>query len=302
MSRRILFALLAIAFSSSFVFAGGAAEDAVREDDGRYDRSDWPEVVRIGVLPEEDQAVMIERYQPFLAHMEESLGVTVELFFGNDFAAMVEAMRAGDIEVSKFSPSAYVMAAERAGAEAFVQGVRDASAPTYKSFIVARDDTGIDSVDDVVGSTFAWVDPASSSGYIVPRAMMIDALDTTDEELDAMFANVIFSGGHDASVRYVINGDADAAAVSESHIERLQAAEKLGIDNLVVVDETDPIPSPLEAYRGDLPDSLKQALHEAYTSFDDQEFLEGYNYHDGFIAVDDSAYDVVRDIHEQLGL
>ncbi len=302
MSRRILFALLALVFVAGLAFAGGGREATVREDDGRYDRSDWPEVVRIGVLPEEDQAVMMERYQPFLAHMEESLGVDVELFFGNDFTAMVEAMRFGHIEVSKFGPSAYVMAAERAGAEAFVQGVRDASAPTYKSFIITRDDTGIESVEDVVGTTFAWVDPASGSGYLFPRAMMLGTLDTTDEELDAMFANVIFSGGHDASVRYVINGDVDAAAVSDSQIQRMQAAEYPGIERVVVIGETDPIPRSPEAYRGDLPESLKEALRDAYMSFDDRGFLEAHNYHDGFVAVDDSAYDVVRDTQERLGL
>jgi len=302
MSRRILFALFALVFAAGFAFAGGAAEEAVTEDDGRYDRSDWPEVVRIGVLPEEDQAVMMERYEPFLAHMEEELGTEVELFFGNDFTAMVEAMRFGHIEVSKFGPSAYVMAAERANAEAFVQGVRDASAPTYKSFIITHKDTGIESLEDVVGTTFAWVDPASGSGYLFPRAMMLGAFDTTDEELDEMFGNVIFSGGHDASVRYVINGDVDAASVSDSQIQRMRAAEYPGIDDIVVVAETDPIPRSPEAYRGDLPESLKEALLNAYMSFDDRGFLEAHNYHDGFVAVDDSAYDVVRDTQERLGL
>lgn len=293
---------MVLVLGAAVVFAGGAPETATREDDGRYDRSDWPEVVRIGVLPEEDQAVMMERYQPFLAHMKEVLGVEVELFFGNDFTAMVEAMRFGHIEVSKFGPSAYVMAAERAGAEAFVQGVRDASAPTYKSFIIAHKDSGITSVEETVGNIFAWVDPASGSGYLFPRAMMLGTLDTTDEEIDDLFESVIYSGGHDASVRYVINGDVHAAAVSDSQIQRMQAANYPGIEDVVVIGETLPIPRSPEAYRSDLPASLKQALLDAYTSFDDRGFLEAHNYHDGFVPVDDAAYDVVRDTQRRLGL
>lgn len=302
MKRLTLLMLAGLVLFSAGVFASGRAEEQARVDDGRYDRTDWPDVVRIGVLPEEDQAVMMERYQPFLEHMQEVLGVEVELFFGNDFTAMVEAMRFEHIEVSKFGPSAYVMAAERAGAEAFVQGVRDASAPTYKSYIITHRDTGIESVDDVVGRNFAWVDPASGSGYLFPRAMMLGALDTTDEELDGMFENVIFSGGHDASVRFVINQDVDAAAVSDSQIQRMQAADYPGIEDIVVIAETDPIPRSPEAYRGNLPASLKQALLDAYTSFDDRGFLEAHNYHDGFVPVDDAAYNVVRDTQERLGL
>ncbi|SIP88745.1 phosphonate transport system substrate-binding protein [Alkalispirochaeta americana] len=301
--RRVLWmALAASVLLTAVAVAGGRSEEKSFVDDGRYDRSDWPEVVRIGVLPEEDQAVMMERYQPFLEHVEGVLGVKTELFFGNDFTAMVEAMRFEHIEVSKFGPSAYVMAAERAGAEAFVQGVRDASAPTYKSYIIARDDSGIDTIEDVLGRNFAWVDPASGSGYLFPRAMMLGALDTTDEKMDALFENVIFSGGHDASVRFVINGDVDAAAVSDSQIQRMRAAEFPGMENIVVVAETDPIPRSPEAYRSNLPDSLKQALFDAYTTFDDRDFLEAHNYHDGFVPVTDAAYDVVRDTQQRLGL
>jgi len=300
--KRFLLLVLIGSVMVSGAFATGQAEEEARGDDARYDRSDWPEVIRIGVLPEEDQAIMRERYQPFLAHMEESLGTEVELFFGNDFTAMVEAMRFGNIEVSKFGPSAYVMASERAGAEAFVQGVRDASAPTYKSFIITRQDSEIESLDDIPGKDFAWVDPASGSGYLFPRAMMLGEFGVEDEELDNMFANVIFSGGHDASVRFVINGDVDAAAVSDSQIQKMRNAEYPGIEDIEVVTETDPIPRSPEAYRGDLPESLKQALLDAYTSFDDPGFLEAHNYHDGYIAVDDSAYDVVRDTQQRLGL
>lgn len=302
MVKKTFLLVLLLAIFGGIVFAAGVKEQTVYVDDDRYDRTDWPETVRIGVLPEEDQAIMMERYKPFLSHFKEVLGVDVELFFGNDFTAMVEAMRFKHIEVSKFGPSAYVMAAERAGAEAFVQGVRDASAPTYKSFIIARKNSGINNVKDVVGNIFAWVDPASGSGYLFPRAMMLDALNVTDEKLDDMFEGVIFSGGHDASVRYVINGDVDAAAVSDSQIQRMQAANYPGIDTIVVIGETQPIPRSPEAYRNDLPASLKQALYDAYTTFDDKAFLEAHNYHDGFVPVTDAAYDVVRDTQRLLGL
>jgi phosphonate transport system substrate-binding protein len=267
-----------------------------------WDREGWPDVVRIGVLPEEDVAVMEERYQPLRAHFEEVLGVDVELFFGTDFTAMVEAMRFGNIEVSKFGPFSYILAADRANAEAIVQGARYRAQPTYQSYIITRDDSGIEEPKDLEGRSFAWVDPASTSGYLFPRAHLIRELGVDNEAVDAFLGTAIYAGGHDAAVRAVINGDVDAAAVSDSQVQRMQAAEVDGIDRVRVVTETLPIPRSPEAVRGDLPESLKLAISYAYLSFNDEAFLTAHNYHEGFIPVTDAAYDVVRDTASALGL
>jgi len=297
LSRRTL---LGFAFATA-----SAAPLAALDVTDTFDRTDWPETLRIGVLPEEDQAVMEQRYQPFKAHMEDVLGMPVELFFGTDFSAMVEAMRFGNIEVSKFGSFAYVLASERAGAEAIVQGARDRFAPTYKSFIITRADSDIEGYEDLEGTNFGFVDPASTSGYLFPRAHLLDLLEAegvTNDTLDGWFGNVVYTGGHDAGVRAVISGDVDAAAVSDSQVQRMTASEEPGIEDIVVVTETAPIPRSPEAVRGDLPETLKAAIAYGYLSFNDAEFLQSHNYLDGFIPVDDSSYDVVRRTQQLLGL
>lgn len=290
----VLLIVLAVFVISGTVFSAGHEEV--------WDRTDWPDVLRIGVLPEEDVAVMKERYQPLKEHFETILGIEVELYFGTDFTAMIEAMRFKHIEASKFGPFSYILAADRAGAEAIVQGARNRFVPTYKSFIITREDTGIETVADLEGKKFAWVDPASSSGYLFPRAHLVQETGIENESLDDYFDQVIYSGGHDSSVRAVINGDVDAASVSDSQIQKMEAAEYPGIENIKVVTETRPIPRSPEAVRSDLPQSLKTAITFAYVSFNDEPFLTDHNYLDGFILVDDEAYDVVRDTAEALNL
>lgn len=270
-----------------------------------WDRTDWPDALRVGVLPEEDQAVMEQRYQPFKEHFEQVLGMPVELFFGTDFSAMVEAMRFQNIEVSKFGPFAYILASERANAEAIVQGAQDRFAPTYQSYIIARADSGIESVEDLEGRNFGFVDPASASGYLFPRSHLLELLEeagVTNDNIDQWFGNVLYTGGHDASVRAVISGDIEAAAVSDSQIIRMRAAEVEGIEDIIIVTETAPIPRSPEAVRGDLPETLKAAIAYAYLSFNDEDFLRAHNYHNGFITVADSDYDVVRRTQTLLGL
>lgn len=292
---RVLLVLLAVMILSTTIYASGHHGDV-------WDKTDWPETLRIGVLPEEDVAVMEERYQPLKEHFEAILGIDVELYFGTDFTAMIEAMRFKHIEASKFGPFSYILAAERAGAEAVVQGARNRFVPTYKSYIITRNDTGIETVADLEGKKFAWVDPASSSGYLFPRAHLVQETGIDNDSLDGYFDQVIYSGGHDSSVRAVINGDVDAASVSDSQIQRMKAAETPGIENIVVVTETRPIPRSPEAVRSDLPQSLKTAITFAYVSFNDEAFLTDHNYLEGFILVDDEAYDVVRDTAEALNL
>ena len=291
---RVLMIMLVVMIFSTTIYAAGHAEV--------WDKTDWPETLRIGVLPEEDVAVMKERYKPLKAHFEDVLGIEIELFFGTDFTAMIEAMRFKHIEASKFGPFSYILAAERAGAEAVAQGARNRFVPTYKSFIITKEGSGIDNVADLEDKVFAWVDPASSSGYLFPRAHLVQETGIENDSLDAYFDQVIYSGGHDSSVRAVINGDVDAASVSDSQIQKMEAAEYPGIETIKVVTETRPIPRSPEAVRSDLPQSLKTAITFAYVSFNDEPFLTDHNYNEGFILVDDEAYDVVRDTAEALDL
>ena len=290
--RYALVVLIALAGATAHAFQPAAV----------WDTTDWPNVVRIGVLPEEDIAVMESRYQPLKEHFEAVLGVEVQLFFGTDFSAMIEAMRFGNLEVSKFGPFAYILAAERANAEAIVQGAQRRFEPTYKSFVITRDDTGIEGPEDLEGRTFAWVDPASTSGYLFPRAHLIQVTGVSNDDMDAWLGTAIYAGGHDAAVRAVINGDVDAASVSDSQIFRMRASNEPGMDRIVVVTETEPIPRSPEAVRGDLPETLKAAISYAYLSFNDQAFLEAHNYHQGFIVVTDADYDVIRNTASALNL
>jgi phosphonate transport system substrate-binding protein len=219
--------------------------------------------------------------------------VPVERLFGTDFSAMVEAMRLQNIEMPKFGPYANMPASKRADAEAIVQGAHNRFAPTYKSCIITRADTSIETVADLAGRNFGFVDPGSASGYLFPLSHLLELekeAGVKKDNIDKWFGNVLCTGGHDASVRAVISGDIEAAAVSGSQIIRMHAAEVEGIEDIVIVSETAPIPRSPEAVRGDLPETLKAAIAYAYLSFNDEDFLTSHNYQNGFISVADSDY------------
>lgn len=190
------------------------------------EKEGWPEKFVYGILPSEDQSVMSRRYEPFQAYLEKELGMPVEFFFGTDYTAIIEALRNNHIHASHFGPFSYTLAAERANAEAFSMGVKSVEDATYTSVIVTLEGSGIETLQDLEGKNMAWVDAASTSGHLFPKALLINELGKTLDEVDAMFANATFAGGHDAALLSVLNGDTDAAGVGDFIIDTIQESHK----------------------------------------------------------------------------
>lgn len=287
-----------------------AAADEQPADDGN---NEWPETVTYGLLPTSDEAGLATTYEPFEAYMSACLDHPFELFAGTNYTAMIEAMRGDNIHVGKFGAFSYILAAERANAEALVQPLADANDAFYTSMFVALESSGFSSLTDLEGEPLAFVDAASTSGHLFPRAMMIDELGITNDEVEDWLGSVVFSGGHDASILSVLNEDVAAAPISSNawvlQVESGDAseyAEHENFDELFILAETEDIPRTVEAAHGDLPEDLKDALEGCFTGAADDaslvDFLAEINAPVGYYLVGDSAYDVVRDTAAALGM
>lgn len=271
-----------------------------QESDEKED-SDWPDKLTMGVIPAEDQTSASERVNDFAEDLAEHLGIDVEVFLGTDYNAVVEAMRTENIDIAFFGPFAYTLANERSGAEVFSIGANSEEEITYTSVIIVPKDSEDNSVKDLEGKDFLFVDPASTSGHIFPRVKVMEELDVTNDEVESMFNSVTFSGSHDASILAIINGDADGAAVATDVMDAMLDQGLIEEDDFKVISESDPIPRGPDAFRENLPEDLKEEIKEFYYTYDDELFFEerGIN---GFYPIEDSAFDVVRQAAESLGM
>ncbi|WP_026690793.1 phosphate/phosphite/phosphonate ABC transporter substrate-binding protein [Alteribacter aurantiacus] len=282
---------------------GGDGEAAASDS-----REDWPETFVYGLVPGEDPSVLESRWDPMREYLEERLGIEVEFFHGTDYTAMIEAMRAGHVHTAHFGPFAYVLANERADIEAFAMGINSLEDAAYNSIIIALEESEIDSLEDLEGKDFAWVDPTSASGHLFPKAHMINELGITNEEVDDMFGNVVFAGGHDSAFISVLNGDVDAAGVADFIIGNLEDThgDHPNYDNIKIVSTTGDIPRGPDAYLADLPESFKEELEQAFFDMVDQpelqEFLSAANFEAGWIEATDSDFDIMRETAEALGM
>jgi phosphonate transport system substrate-binding protein len=257
-----------------------------------------PGVLTIGFIPAEDSRAMVRQSQAILEIVAKHTGMKIETFVGSDYNATIEALRAGHVDVALLGPFSYVLATTVAPVEAFaVTVIARTMQPSFKSIIIAGRDSKINSIADLKGRTFAFVDPGSTSGYMVPSAAFIKSGITPEKD----FRQVMYSGGHDATIVSVGSGKVDAGAVADRIYERGCAKGLADCNKLKVIWESQPIPNDPLLYRKNLSEDMKKRIREAFFSVKNLAFGEM-----GTVARFDPAtdkdYDPIRDIASALKL
>jgi phosphonate transport system substrate-binding protein len=255
-------------------------------------------VLRIGLQPAENAPEVIKETKTFVDTIEKGLGIKVEAYVATDYVGNVEAMRAKKLEVAFIGPFTYILASEIANAEAFCAIVRaDIGKPYYKGVFISHVETGIKKIGDFKGKTFSFVDVASTSGYLMPRYMMIKA--GVDPEKD--LKGYSFSGGHDASILAVYHKKVDVAMTGDNLLSRAISKGLVDSNKIRIIAHSDPIPISPFMWRRDLPDDLKKDLRKVFTSIKGMPFAMT-----GLVAsivpVTDSDFDQIRDLAKYLKL
>jgi phosphonate transport system substrate-binding protein len=215
----------------------------------------------IGTENPESRANRVEVVQRYL---ESRLGIPVEITATTNYGGTIEAMRARKIDAASMGPFAYLIASEKAGAEAIAsRGSIDGTAGEYGGTLAVAGDSPIRTIDEVVERsktlTISFVDPASASGFLVERAY----LDGRGIDPERDFKKVVFSNNHTASALTLLAKKVDIAAISENTITTLLKRGKLKPADIRVLWKSPRIPNSPVAVRKDLPQDLKRKLQDA---------------------------------------
>ena len=283
---------------SLFVFTGCGNE---QKAPAQSQAAEAPKILRIGAIPAEDAQKTRDAYGPLVKYLEKKTGMKVELFVATDYSGVIEAMRSKKLDVAMFGPFSYVLAADKADAEAFAIENRKGSGTTYKSLVVTHPDSGINNIQDLKGRTYAFVDPASTSGNLIPRSFF--KKNNIDPEKD--FKSIIYAGGHDAVALAVKNRKVEAGSMDDITYGNMKAKDLVGDQNIKIIFQSDPIPGSPWAYRKDLSPELKTKLRDAFLSMDkeDPAALGAYaGKVERYDPVNDSLYNVIRDTAKILNL
>jgi len=253
--------------------------------------AEWPKKLTIGLIPTESSSHITDRYDNLAKYLEKRLGIPVELKTSTDYAGVIAAMQFKHVDVAYFGPKSYVEAAQRANAEAFVLEVLEDGTQGYHGVIITKKGSGINSVKEAKGKVWAFTDPNSTSGTLVPTVHFVKDLKIDPEK---HFSKVIYSGSHEASILAIKGGRVDIASTNDLDMDRGNGKFWNKDKDFNIIWTSRLIPGSPMAYRKDLPESLKKALREAFLSYKDKDGLKQLKLK-GYVATSDDVYDPIRE-------
>jgi len=225
----------------------------------------YPELV-FAVIPAENASGAGGRYAPFVAYLSKELGVPVKLRIANDYAAVIEGQRAGNIQIAWYGPASYSTAyMTGVKTEPFVTTRNNDGSIGYYSVVYVKADRPYKDIRDLKGKTIGYVDPNSTSGYNAPRFFLHKA----GIDADAFFGKSIVAGSHENAVIALDKGTVDCAANwwnadNDSNLTRMAAKGMAKKEDFRIIFKSGLLPGSPYAYLSTLPDDLKHAIAKAF--------------------------------------
>jgi phosphonate transport system substrate-binding protein len=230
-------------------------------------QSRYPELV-FAVVPAENASGLTERMGPFNAYLSKELGTKVTLRIANDYAAVIEGQRAGQIHIGFYGPSSYVRAftVTNGGVEPFVTTINSDGSIGYYSVLYTRANNPAASIQDLRGKNLCLVDPNSTSGNNVPRFAM-NRMGITNP--DQHFSRVVYAGSHENAITAVMQGTCDAAfnwwnSEQDSNFSRMVNKNMVRYEDFKIIFKSDLIAGSPYAWLASLPADAKAAILKAF--------------------------------------
>src|SRR5207247_1707104 len=165
----------------------------------------------LAFTPSRDPVALQEAGDEFAKTVTRMSGVPIRAQVASDYAGVVEALRSRRVDLAFVHPVGYVLANREAGCQILVRDVWQGKT-AYTARFYVRKGSGIERVEDLRGKSVAFVDPASSSGYIYPMVLLIKKGLVRDRDPKTFFKEALFAGTHEAALQSVVHGRVDAAA------------------------------------------------------------------------------------------
>lgn len=279
---------------------GGATVDFSQTEDQTTSTLALPsdDVIRMAVAPVLSPVPTFDLYQELADYVSEKLGRPVELIQGKTYQEINDLVKSGEAALAVVCTNPYLQGREEFGMEALVvpqvQG-----GPYYYSLLIVRDELAVASLQDLRGRSFAFSDPLSNTGRLVP----LYQLALMGETPDTFFSRSVFTYAHDNSIRSVAEGVVDGAAVDSLVYEYMLVTEPEVVANVKVVERWGPFGINPVVVNPLLDPELKERLRDLFLNMNEdargQALLQRLMI-ERFSLPDDNLYDSVLEMRAYL--
>ncbi|RJQ77704.1 phosphate/phosphite/phosphonate ABC transporter substrate-binding protein [Pseudonocardiaceae bacterium YIM PH 21723] len=256
-------------------------------------------------IPTEESTSLEQSFTPVIKMLSKETGREIRFQKATDYATVIEAQRAGRVDIAMYGPLSYVMARNSgldltpAGALVKERGGQQG----YRSYGVVKAGSNVRSLVDARGKKVCFVEPNSTSGRLYPAAALKQAGVDPDKDISPVMA-----GGHDASVLAVASGQCDIGFAYDAMVDRqLPDKNQIKPGEITKVWQSDVIPGSPAAVRSSLEPKLRDQLVQLLREKANGDYLRSQGYctdkclvgdggYWGFVQVDDAFYNSVRTV------
>jgi phosphonate transport system substrate-binding protein len=256
----------------------------------------------IGLIPEQDVFKQIERYEPLAAYLAARSGTRITLRILPRYGNIIDNFTSTGLDGAFFGSFTYALAHRKLDVTVVARPVALDGTSTYHGLIFVRRDSGIDTVADMAGKRFVFVDKATTAGYLLPLDFFRE---NGVEDYKTYLSESYFAGTHESAIYDVLDKKADIGAAKNTVFDRLAQDDERIETELVIVERSPDVPENALALRGDMDDALKlllrRTLLEMHTDQEGQKILREFGALE-FVETTDEDYEPVYRYAEHIGL
>lgn len=238
-------------------------------------------------------------YRNFLDYISREIGQQVQYIDAISYSELNQKLEQGEVDASFVCSGAYVDGKKKFGLE-LLAAPQAYGRTVYYSYIIVPKDSSVKNLDDLKGKRFAFTDPLSNTGTLVPRHLL-HRKGTSPEQF---FSKTSYSGSHDKSISAVAEGVVDGAAVDSLIWDYMKRSKPELTDKTRIIQKSEPYAIPPFVVRPGLPAATKQRLKKILlNAHKDAEGKTIMNHMmiERFRQIDDKAYNSIREMKRQTG-
>ncbi len=251
---RISKILIPVCLCAAFTISCSKTETKLPEEEKKQETT-----LLIGLIPERNIFKQIERYEPLAHYLSEKTGINIKLKVLTRYGNIVDNFVSIGLDGAFFGSFSYALAHAKLGIEPIARPESPEGVSTYFGLIFVRKDSGIKTAKDMKGKIIAFVDKATTAGYLLPLAYFKEH---GIKDYHTYFRETYFAGTHEDTIYDVLNKRADIGAAKNTMYQKLSDIDERITKELVIIKRSPDVPENALAVRKDLDIKIKNNLKE----------------------------------------